>query len=299
MGNDFQKVVNSQIPQQRNLAPIYCSPTKYAAVFLMVLLCACSAPQERQIGEAAAVRLSPHSQGFWQADFFWDKPATQLHFVRSSNRRRAEQLRVLDQDFEIIAADEGDAIRRRDGTAFNKVSILESTSIEVPPAGYLPFVRFSDGGLLLHTGRFHACAGTCPTDEDQDEGPWEITLDPGQGSRMILNGRVETKPTRFTDTRDGTKIYIGDSSIIDVSCRVRFQESCHKPIMTAGCDSEIWPQWQRNRSRATGRVPGTRPVGLAAGLGFAEVGADFFGGGVGGGVEGQDFVYLKVWDGRG
>lgn len=191
---------------------------KHLVAFAVALLFACfveaAAEETVPVGEAAAVRLSPADHVYWRTDFSWETPATQLDFVRQSNKRRPERLKVIGEHFEVFSTEESDAIRRKDGAAFNAVSILEPISIENPPAGYLPFAQFGDGGLLLHTGRFHACAGPCPTDDNQNEGPWRVAIDPGEDGRMILNGAVETGLASFVDTGDGTKVYIGDGEII-------------------------------------------------------------------------------------
>lgn len=195
---------------------------KYAAL-TVILFSACSdrinseaPPLENTLfGEAAAVHLTPEDTEFWRADFSWEQPVTELNFVRHSNKRRPDRLKTVDNDFEIFSTDEGDAIRRRDGAMFNAVSILEPTSIENPPAGYLPFAKFGDGGLLLYTGRFHTCTGACPVDGNRDEEPWHITIDPGHGQRMILNGVIRRGRASFADGGDGTKVYIGDGKVID------------------------------------------------------------------------------------
>ena len=149
---------------------------KHCVLIVTYLLSSCSAPTPlpqpppsspattTQVGEAASLNLSPSSAGFWRADYSWASPTTQLDFVRSSNERRPERLKLLDDDFEIVSANGLDSIRRKDNAVFNAVSVLEPTSIENPPAGYLPFAQFGDGGLLLYTGRFHTCAGICPLD---------------------------------------------------------------------------------------------------------------------------------------
>ena len=171
------------------------------------------AKQSAQPGEAANVVLSPMGPESWKAEFSWTTPVTQLDFVRHSDKRRPNRLTVVDDNFEIFSTDEGDAIRRRDGAAFTAVAVIEPTIIEDPPSGYLPFAKFGDGGLLLHTGRFHTCAGPCPGENGQNEGPWFMTINIDTQQRMILNGAVKTGPSSFKDTDNGTKIYIGNGAI--------------------------------------------------------------------------------------
>jgi len=171
------------------------------------------ATQSKAAGEAAAVLLSPLDKEAWRADFSWNTPVSQLNFVRHSNDYRLTRVKVLDDAFELFSNNNGEAIRRRDGAPFTSATIIEPTSIENPPAGYLPFARFGDGGILLHTGRFHTCAGPCPLDSAKDAGPWHITIDPGNDRRVIVNGSAEKGAVSFIDSGDGTKVYIGDGEV--------------------------------------------------------------------------------------
>ena len=196
---------------------------KYSFALIAALLAACAvqpdantaATQSNRVADAPAVLLSPIDKKSWRADFSWTTPVTQLDFVRQSNQYRLTRVKVLDDAFELFTSDNGDAIRRRDGAPFTSVTIVEPTLIEDPPAGYLPFVSFSDGNILLYTGRFHTCAGACPSDFAHEEGLWPITIDPGKNQRMIINGSVETGRVSFIDSGDGTKVYIGDGHITE------------------------------------------------------------------------------------
>lgn len=192
-----------------------------APALLIAILTSCSVQpdaissltQSEPIGEAATVVLSPMSSDAWKAEFSWTTPVTQLDFVRHSDKRRPDRLSVLDDNFELFSTDNGDAIRRRDGNTFTYVAIVEPTSIENPPSGYLPFARFGDGGLLLHTGRFHACAGPCPSENGTDKGPWSFTIDGTKDLRTLVNGTLQFGRASFVDAGDGTKVYIGDGEI--------------------------------------------------------------------------------------
>ena len=54
-----------------------------------------------------------------------------------------------------------DTLARADGAAFASVRARVPADYVELPKDYAPFSPFSDGGLLLHSGRFQACAGPC------------------------------------------------------------------------------------------------------------------------------------------
>lgn len=218
--------------------------TLLAAVFLQAGVPAIEAESDANTapgGEAAHVRLSPAGETHWRAEFSWTSPVDQLALIRSSSGLRAERVRLLDEAFEIVTTEEGDIIRRTDGGAFTQVAVLEPVAIEVASGGYLPFAQFGDGGLLLHTGRFHACAGPCPLDETGDEGPWTFEIDPGAEERMIVNGAVVTGVHRFTDTANGTKVYVGDGAIIEGDGMVAVVDT-HLPVEVTQHLEALFPE---------------------------------------------------------
>lgn len=73
---------------------------------------------------------------------------------------------------------------------------------------YAPFARFGDGGLLLHTGRFHACAGGCPRDASGNEGPWRVTIDAGDAA-ILHDGARHRGRAAWNDGDAGAIVYIG------------------------------------------------------------------------------------------
>lgn len=203
----------------------------FVFIFLVTLL---GAQQLASAGETASVTLSPADQdAHWQAHFSLDGPATELVLIRPSSGGRLERWQFKDQAFELIQDKETDedVIRRKDGGSFTTVSITEPTTFDMPAKGYLPFAKFGDGGVLLYTGRFHACVMPCPKDDQGDEGPWVFTVDPGPGERMIANGAVASGPISFKDSADGTKIYVGDGRIQDTATYLAVIDDALPPIV--------------------------------------------------------------------
>lgn len=166
-------------------------------------------------GEAVSILMAPDGDD-WRVEYHLTRPATALALIRPSEPSRASRMRFDDPSFELAVDGETATIRRRDGKPFRKASFAESARFYEDFTGYLPYSRFSDGGLLVFSGRFHACADACPVDENGDEGPWRVTLDP-KGQNAIVLGAITTSRTSFTDRGDGTSIYFGDGAIISTA----------------------------------------------------------------------------------
>jgi hypothetical protein len=158
--------------------------------------------------------LKQVQSGTWNVTYNLAHPAKRLEFVRVRDESRAQRWRPTDEQFELKHSADLDVITRKDEGSFSNVSFnIPATYIHVRKE-YAPFSPFSDGGLLIHSGRYHVCAGeerrvACPKDDTGDEGPWRITISPPTGAHVILHGEVVNGPVTFFDTHDGTNIYVG------------------------------------------------------------------------------------------
>jgi hypothetical protein len=86
-----------------------------------------------------------------------------------------------------IVHEEGrDIVRRQDGQAFSEASFELPARFVVFDADYAPFSPFTDGGVLIHSGRFHACAVECPKDAQGNDQPWRFSLEPPAEKPMLF-----------------------------------------------------------------------------------------------------------------
>jgi hypothetical protein len=74
---------------------------------------------------------------------------------------------------------------------------------------YAPFSPFGDGGMLVYSGQFHACAGRCQGGER-----YPLTLQPPPGAHAIVHGKV-VEGVDFIDEGDGTNLYVGKATPVD------------------------------------------------------------------------------------
>jgi hypothetical protein len=175
-----------------------------AAAALLAAACAARPAAMAPDGATPAIELRPGAPGEWQAAYTLAAPARVLRFTRNPGDSRRPRWRAP-AEFEIAHEDGVDRLRRRDGGAFEAVTLAIPARYVMLPKEYAPFSPFTDGGLLVHTGQFHACAGDaeCP-----GEVRWPVTVVPPAGARAIAHG-VAAERASFADAGDGTNVYVG------------------------------------------------------------------------------------------
>lgn len=165
-------------------------------------------------GEAAPqvdVVLTPDGS-LWRASYTLTHPARVLHFARVDRQgHRLEDWKPTDPAIELVQLDGEEVIRRRDGAAFSKVAFRVVPRYRSLEKDYAPFSPFGDGGLLIHSGRFHVCPGNC---DAHDMAPARIRVNPPQGSHVIVHGQVQAVAD-FVDGEDGTNVYVGKAIPVD------------------------------------------------------------------------------------
>ncbi|MEO1014370.1 MAG: hypothetical protein AAFX08_04195 [Pseudomonadota bacterium] len=166
--------------------------------------------------EAASVTVRPSGDGeSWTFDYALNHPSTELRLYRPSDGSRAKGWRLSDDDFELIARPyedgEEDVIRRRDGAPFTSISVTEKIAHDPAVKGYWPFASLGDDrGIFGYTGRILACAEECPVDATGADGPFPVTIDPGDAPYFLVGSAIKDAPYTYFDRNDGLKFYAGD-----------------------------------------------------------------------------------------
>jgi hypothetical protein len=151
--------------------------------------------------------IEKNSDGRWQVHYHSDTAITRLVFQRSPDQSRKTRWKPDSDAFEIVHYDGYETVRRADGKAFNAVGFSLTPTYVVLPKDYAPFSPFTDGGMLIHSGRFFVCAEQCDASQNQ----WQIRVLAGKGEQIIVDGVVHTAAASWTDSDSGKNIYIGSS----------------------------------------------------------------------------------------
>ncbi len=179
-------------------------PLRLMLLAITTWLAACvSVPSQDQI------QLSPAGDQHWNVIYRFSRPTSGITLVRTPNEARSNRWKFTSPDFEIIKVNDEDVIRRSDGGAFSMVNVLVPATYVPLPKDYAPFSPFSDGGLLIHSGRFQGCATAKLQVENTCDGPWLMKITPPKGMHIIVEGQLQSRTTQWLDSGDGTKVYVG------------------------------------------------------------------------------------------
>ena len=155
--------------------------------------------------EPMAIALT-RKEAQWQVQYTLSQPAKELRFVRVDRQgNRASSWTAVDPAVKIMLEGGEEVVRRTDGKAFGSASFRMAPQYVSLEKDYAPFAPFGDGGLLIHTGRFHACAEKCNGEET-----FHLSLQPPAGAHAIVHGQVVAS-VDIEDRDDGTYLYVGQA----------------------------------------------------------------------------------------
>ena len=175
----------------------------------LVAFVAAAASQAATPKPAISIELVP-AVGAWEVRYALPSLTRELRFARANARgHRAATWSPTDPQFEIATAGEEEIIRRRDGGPFRHASFRMAPRYAVLEKDYAPFSPFGDGGMLVYTGQFHACAGACKGGE-----AFALRLQPPRDSHAIVHGKRVDR-VDFIDEGDGTNLYVGRATPVD------------------------------------------------------------------------------------
>jgi hypothetical protein len=158
---------------------------------------------------AAKIELVPAAD-LWEVRYTLPAPARELRFARANGKgHRAATWTPVDAQWEIATEGEEEIVRRRDGKPFDHAAFRMAPRYAVLEKDYAPFSPFGDGGMLVYTGQFHACAGACKGGETH-----ALRLQPPAAAHAIVHGKV-VDAVDFVDEADGTNLYIGRATPVD------------------------------------------------------------------------------------
>lgn len=159
------------------------------------------APADSQI---RLITLSKSELG-WTVTYQLNEPVNQLEFVRSPNESRAARWQPLTENIEIAWRNGSEVIRSKNGEAFSEAAFILDATYTTLPKDYAPFSPFSDGGMLIHTARFFACADQCGAAHHE----WPMAVSLTTNDYMLVDGQLRLDFHEWLDRDSGRAIYIG------------------------------------------------------------------------------------------
>ena len=150
-------------------------------------------------------QIEKNTQGQWWVRYSTATPVQRLVFQRNPDDSRAKQWIAQSELYKIQILDGVETVLRTDGQPFSDVSFRLPAMYTPLPKEYAAFSPFSDGGMLLHSGRFFACAEHCGPDLNS----WTLTLKAPAGERIIVAGKLYQDEMTWQEQDSGSKVYLG------------------------------------------------------------------------------------------
>ena len=164
--------------------------------------------------ELPTIELERHGDA-WRATYVFAHPVREMRFARTDAQgNRAALWTPLDEDVAISVENGEEVVRRRDGESFDDVVFSMAPRYVKLEKDYAPFSPFGDGGLLIHTGRFFACAPRC---DDAASPAWTFSVRAPKGSHVLQGGKTHKRRAEFVERDSGSNIYVGTADPIETS----------------------------------------------------------------------------------
>ena len=141
----------------------------------------------------------------WIVDYKTSRPVERIAFKRNPDDSRTRRWRPASSEYRVYVEGELEFIGRKDGKSFTKVQLYLTPTYTHLPKDYAPFSPFSDGGMLIHTGRFFACENLCGDSVNE----WSFKLSVPDDEHIIVNGVTAGSEATWVDSDSGRSIYIG------------------------------------------------------------------------------------------
>ena len=211
---------------------------------VLILALAAAAP----VTPTPRIELKP-VEGGWQVRYLLDQPARSLHFDIPYGDYRQTGWQSEDRAVRIVATGEAVRAERRDGRPFRAISFRLMPRYREVPRNYAPFAPFSDGGLLIYTGQFHACLNrACNAARS-----WRVSVSKA-GSRIIAPGLSAANDATFVSSGDGSVVYIGTAEALETPQVSAVIDPALDAAVRAQLD-ELLPRLARYFSGAFGPLP--------------------------------------------
>ena len=204
----------------------------------------------------------------WAVTYRSKTPVQSIQFFHSPDDSRFQRWQLVTEGFSFRKLNGKDTVFKKDGGSFSSVTFaLTPTYIHLPKS-YAPFAPYSDGSMLLHSGRFFACATLCRGDENL----WYLTLSAPASERIVFNGLSASEKVSWYDENDGRKVFVGNTEITETNLYLAVIDNALPPALTNALEEFIPKAMVSMASRFP--APGQKPMLFAS---FGETNGERYG----------------------
>jgi hypothetical protein len=149
--------------------------------------------------------IEKHSTLGWTVSYQSNKSINAVMFAHSPDSSRLKRWQPISSEFIIKHLNGKDVVTRKDGGPFSFVRFQLTPSYIHLPKSYAPFSPFSDGGMLVHSGRFFACPNICTGNENL----WAMGVKAPVEDTIVIGSDKYSRKASWWDKNEGQKVYIG------------------------------------------------------------------------------------------
>ncbi len=199
--------------------------------------------------------ISKSKDNSWSLTYSTQVPAIRIAFIRNPSDHRVRRWQPKDDGFEVVYLDGQEFIQRKDGAGFTEVTVSLTPTYVHLGKDYAPFSPFSDGGMLIHSGRFFACVNEC----GENTNGWPIKVNAPKGEFVIVDGELYQGSASWIGYNSGSKVYIGKQQPVKTNTFVGVFDQALPASLKTGLDQNI-PKLMAYFSQHLGEIPGSKPM---------------------------------------
>lgn len=179
--------------------------------------------------------LNKSERGDWSVEYKTSEPIKRIVFHNSPNGSRVDRWSSNSGDFEITYQEKQESIQRKDGEPFTTAKFSLTSTYTHLPKNYGPFSPLSNGGMIIHSGRFFACADVCGKRANN----WQFSLTVPSDEHIILNGEVLKETASWSDRDSGKSIYTGKQKPAEAAGTLSIIDQGLPPVIRQSLDKNI------------------------------------------------------------
>lgn len=147
----------------------------------------------------------------WKVTYVSSSLIEKLVFNSSPDDSRIRRWKPLDDNISISMVDGVETIQHLNAERFKNASFSLTPTYVSLPKEYAPFSPFSDGGMVLYSGRFFVCPDRCVSTGLS----FKFQLVSEKQDNIIVNGQVRKGKASWIDQMEGQKVYVGSAVPIE------------------------------------------------------------------------------------
>ena len=163
--------------------------------------------------DAVNIEIIKTEEGSWSVNYKVKDKVGRIAFDRNPDNSRTTRWISKSDEIMISFQDNKEYIVRKDGKLFDQARFFLTPSYIHLSKDYGPFSPYSDGGSLIHSGRFFACIDSC-NNENQI---WKLSLTVPKGEHIVVNGKIHQSSVNWLDRNSGQNVYAGKQTPIETA----------------------------------------------------------------------------------